>query len=742
MSQLSHLNNLALKRLIYGMTSVVVVDSNTPLDVIKEIEEVRSASTLDGFIFRPAFAATEDLTEYTEEDWSAMFAQYSLTYDWADDYTELTNNDPLQVLQEYFSCQNNDHVEQSPKTASAEASFKVATTDYYRKVAKDIATSKVVLRTHQREIFELLPIDVLLYIFDRESFPIQETRIMFMRRILLEKPGKASVVFSGAKDVLRFVVATYSSPEVPSDTMLTNNVLAKVKLSIPTSMRKRITKYLNDNSSNYILLQEMKANKEFWKRLFQQLKWVSDTHPTFAVKYNKFLTLKNALYTTTIQTTNSTIEERRKSGNLEEAFVYEMRNPGTLLRNILSYLRYPAGTKFAQKVRKDTSTFDLGSVVAGKAAISHTVEKDISQWLNDSSPLMDALQKANPKLLWQVLTLLDMPSLYERRTERRANNTKVRYHSSHPLPGLHKPFADAFKKLVKKAIRSIQRKKNEKLGKVFISKSMKNYPLQFSGREDKGISLSGGYLPTGSKLNLTAITKNMKDPILRVGVAWKGVSCDIDHSLNHKNGDVAYYDPTLSQGTDLLITSSGDITSCSPERFSTELLDIDMAACKKHGYTQMYTALQMYSGPTFDKVEAYWFLDVIERKDRILNSSKVTMSLDAMNYAAKLQDSSRAQIGFYIDLTADDIEIINAPTTTMKFGSNMYNTKEEFLATLGERPKTTSVHKALKNVIAPEQRVKDILDADLIITDECGVPEGIKVLNPAVDMVELQEILF
>jgi len=105
------------------------------------------------------------------------------------------------------------------------------------------------------------------------------------------------------------------------------------------------------------------------------------------------------------------------------------------------------------------------------------------------------------------------------------------------------------------------------------------------------------------QLNILDLFKNkdIKNPLLRLGVMWRGKNTDIDHSLTLDNGNVVYYgSPVLkSQIGEVIVTSSSDITSCSSNGiFSTEILDIDMLKLKDHFTGTMFNSFIDYGGRT------------------------------------------------------------------------------------------------------------------------------------------------
>jgi len=731
------MKNLALQRLIYGMTNTIVIESTGPKEVVTEIEAVRSSMAIEGFIFRPGFANTTELTDYTEADWAAMYAQYSLTYGWSTLYTARTGNNPVTVLDAYFTDLGNifSPLEVAPKA------YYVAEPVFYEKVLTDIAESKIVLRTHQIEILNLMPIEILAKIYENVVFTIIETRILFLKRLITE--GKEIAAFTTPEEIVKFVIAVFPKNTEPYTGQVTNDILKAIEVKIPTSMRKVIVRSIQ-KMSYFKAIRGMKKNKNFWKRLFKQLAWQSEEKMIATARFQNYLDIKGTVFNETIITPRSDIEQYRREGNLETAFIVEMKNTGGMLRNLMSYLRYPIGSTYAKKVSMAPDAKEHGIAMYFNKKVQEevratVVHSDITNVLA-SDEFMKCLTQANSKLLWQVLTLLQDKKNTVPKSVRVVNDTKIKY--SKALPGIDPKMTELAKKAIKKAIKKVKRAENASLGKVYIDKTLKNYAMQFSGRSETSISLSGEYLSPGSKIDLTDLLKG-EDKILRMGIAWTGASCDVDHALNIFGMRSIYYgNPTLADTEGrVVISSSGDITSCSPGLFSTEIIDIDVDQLATSNVEKIFNSAHMFAGPTFDKIECYWFMNIIDKKDRILEKRKVAIALDAMQYAIKLQEPTRAQVGFSVDLKKKELEVLNLPSKQSQY-NNAATCKEDFEKLLAERPKQKSLYKAMKTVIAKDQLTDNILEADLIISAEPDQPAGITVLHPGRDAVALQEIIF
>ena len=723
-------STLELRRLIYGMINTIIVTAIDPKEAIEEIEMVRSSMAIDGFIFRPGFANTTELTEYTSEDWAAMYAQYAMTYGWSGRYQTMTGNTPNDVLDTYFADLNNIFSE----VVTGTKQYNIAGAELYSEVMDSFVASKIVLRAHQIEILNLLPIAVLEKAYKNGKFVIKETEILVMKR--LAEAGSVEMKFTDPAQIVKFVIAVYPKTTQPFTGQVTNNILKGIEVKIPTSMRKKIVRDIEKMNYKKAIV-AMKRNLNFWKRLFKQLAWTSEDKMIASGHFPNYLDIKGTVFNETIETNNTLIEEAKRKGHLQAAFLLEMNNPGQMLRSLFFYLRYPVGSQYAKKLSKSADTgiatyFD-------KVSNTATVLTDIRGVL-EGDAFKDTLMKANAKILWQLLSMIDDQKWHSPMNGRKAHGKHVAY-TVRPLPALDPVMTAVARKAIKKAIKKIKLEDNKALGKVYIDDTVKNYKLQFSGRSETSISLSGEYLSPGSKLPFSDLIKG--DNILRLGIAWRGTrSCDVDHSVTILDGpSIGYFNPTHTVGKEVIISSSGDVTSCSNSQLSVEFIDIDITAALANGINDLFTSIHMYSGPTFNHIECYWFMNIIPVEARILTTRKVKVPLDAMEYAIQIKEDTHAQLGFGINLSKGEIEVLNIPSQQETY-RNANTCRADFEKALLDRPKLKSVSKALKKSISQEQLTDNILEADLIISTCDTQPEGIKVLHPGRDMVEIQNIIF
>ncbi len=732
--------NLALNRLIYGMTNTIVISEPTYKEAIIQIEQIKSSMEIEGFIFRPNFATSTNLTAYTNEDWKAMYAQYSLTYGWSMYAEKIFNEEPKSILEKYFACQNNDNITEPTAITPVDKKYNVEDTSFYTKVITDIVTSKIVLRNHQIQILNLMPIEYIIAAYKNNKITIKETEILLIKRLV--EAHSNSFHFREPDQIVRFVVSAYRSNGEYITGQLSNTILKNVTIKLKTSVRKKI---LND--LNKINNPSFNKYNQFWKRLLKQLAWTSEAK--LSTRYPNYQKIKNEIYNPQIQTINSQIQDFRREGNLQSAFLMEMKNPGQMIRNLFSYLRYPVGSQYASKTKtKEIFSVSEFFTVRLKPNNLMVVTNDISKILK-SNLFTNMLEKVNAKLLWQVLIMLDDEKWYESMSSRVTNDTRIAYTTD--LPALDKQMSKDAKKAIKKAIKTIKKEENKSLGKVYIDDTVENHMIQFSGRKDTSISLSGKYLTPGSKININDIIVNKKDPLIRFGLAWRSKkdtnnSCDIDLSLNIKNyHSVNYGSPTLTSPVtgNVIISSSGDITSCSDSIFSTELVDVDINECKIMDIEYMYSSAIMYSGQTFDNYECFWFINVIDKSERINPGRQIQIKLDEMQYALQIQEKSRGILGLKIDIKENIIEILNLPVQ-LEQHSNASVSEEKFNELIKNKPKLISIKKALTSVIKKSQLTDYPTKADLIISENTYAPTepNAITLHPGRDQNKIQEIIY
>ena len=691
---------LKLQQLIYGMTGTIPVACLTPRGMLTEIMAVKEATKLEGYIFRPSFAVSKELTDFSNDDWLAMLAQYSVTYGWATDFQDMMNLSPLDVLTGY---QKKASFEVHLTPSLLEEPIKVVPSTFIKGFIKDILESPTVLRKNQIDCLKVCPTEILEEQFMSSNIIIKETEAIVA--VVLVKRGSNIDIFRDIDQIVRFLAYSYDL-----DGKLSRELLKNFNLRISTKNRK----YLLDVIEGFDVqttLQRMKKYTQFHKRLLKQLTWT--TKAKMLERYPKVMEIKYQLYNRTTSTNATIIQKYQRNGDYRKAFIQETIDIGQLLRNILQYLRYSAGSIVASKTNKNSSNI-----------VVYDIRDSVCQKV-----FKRALKKANKKLIHQVLLLIeeyqDKPEVYLRYV----NNVTVEYAS--PQPPLDLLLVKIYKKILKKALKALS---VPLTGLVYIDPVCKDYMIPFSGRNDSSQSTSGEYLAPGSKFQLP----DSKGKLLRCGIMWRGNSTDLDLSLNFDKGVCYYGSPTVKcEGGTVIISSSGDITSSTWESFSTELVDIDVGRCVKEGIDRVVSSVISYSGSDLDSedLEAYWFVELIEPEDRIIRDKKVTVTLEDTLYSIKLNSPNKAALGIDFNLADGIATVLNSRVPrALGSGGNSINLSDDFEEVLNNLPQTLSVYKALKLSIPKGQVTKNKEEASVIFG-----PDGI---DPGTNMPEVLKVVF
>jgi len=751
---------------------------------------------VNGVLFRKSFAKKEELVDFKNKDFKAMFAQYSLTYGWSNDYETIYGVSAQKILDKYFSKSKNDLLV-SLKTKTKEIIIGLDLNNDIKTIVKDLLSSKSVLREEQLLVLSNIDTTILekVYLKDlKGDITIKETEILLVKLLIQSGKEVNYKIFNDMDQIVRTIYSLYSYEKgtknlyvegINLSTKMNKSILKEVYVNIPTKMKKVFTKAINDTNNIERSLENMYKYFDFWKTIFNALKWESIDKTM--VKYPTFMELKERLYLNDRSNTlNSKVENAKYEGNYDKAIRELSTNPGSLLRNLMEYLRYSKGELKATKSKEvstqvytDYNDRKIENVInisnyfkkeeekvgykkkspTKRGEYSQKITKDTSNFLK-SEDFIEVLSKTNTKLLWQMIALLDDERNYETKTRRYINSTKKDVTYVRPLPGIKKGLTKIVEKQVLKAIKKIKKEENKQLGKVCIKEDISNYKVEFSGRESDSLSLSGEYLTPGSKISFNDIKGEGK--ILRLGIAWRGKSsCDIDHSLNifnttksqrtnsrnyynEENSETVYYgNPTYEVNKDVVITSSGDIVSNGDKLFSTELIDIDLDKAKKYGLGNMFSSATQFSGMTMDNYEVLWFMNIIDKKDRVLNTRRIEIKLDQMDYAIQVTKSCKKMLGFYIDLQNEFLEVLNIANNNEDNYSNAMTNEKEFLKLISERPNLLDMREALVNSIKKNQVVSEE-EAQIIICSKLPevIDETKTYLRPGKDGEKIQEIIF
>lgn len=693
-----------------------------------KLEALQSQFLKKGFIFRKSFNSTKEIPDYTHEDYMAIYAQYSITYGWSSFFNKVFGNSANSILSSYFQDSDADVINQI--TSSEPKQINVLDSNQLIDLVSNILESTRSLNKHEIKLVNAVDYSIFVQALADSRITFNETKNLVISRLVKQKDiTKLAPMLSNPTDVVRLVLSDYATPAITGKFIVSD--LKDVKLRIPTSVRKTLVRAL-DRKAHYqqnsdAFAEDMLKYKNFWKRLdkflyYGSVKKRNRQNPNYAAAISRIYD------NDTSWTFNSRYEVAKSKLDYKQAFEVAMERPGFLMRNILEFLRMTEGTPIPVKAANYTSYIRN---MEGQSP--RTIKHDASELIKSDQFYNEVLMKTNIKLLWELVVQLADDTNYEPTTERLVQGKYVEYLASAPYPELNKKLAKHLKTKVISAIKLRKRADNESLGKVYFSDDVKNYIVPFSDRANTSISMSGEILTSGSKISL----KDYK--YLRVGVMWKGKqSADLDLSTLFTTGapyskELSWRQPVLRANDRTLAASSGDITSCSDNKFSTELIDIDLDKVKEH-YTGIFNNVVNYSGPNMDNLETYFF---IQRIDSI-RAKKATrfydVELDKVDYAIKIEEpNTRSHAGFYFDLEKDQAIVLNknlqgSHSLGISYIKNMIN---ELQTTNSE----LTLKNMLKKSIHKSQLVDNPEEADLIISTIEG-------LHPARDISKLQKIVF
>ena len=711
----------------------------------------------EGFIFRKTFGESEQLTDYTEEEWLAILAQYSITYGWADEYeAQFFNISPVKVLDDYLGSVPTEAIDVSKHGTKL---LTILFEGDVRNMIDDILESKSVLRRHQIRIVQEAPSEYVATSLTQTRVPIKET-LVWAANLVIDQVMLRPILQSST-DILRFVVTNYV--EEPIVGQLSKQALRPMKMHIPTRVRKFLLnnlELLGEAKGAKYLTEDMFLYSDFWKRLAKYLQFakMSTTHRRYP-EYGKAIDL---LYEDDRSWTfNGRYSAAKTELDYSEAFIVAAERPGFLLRNLLEFMRMKKGTIIPRKVTASTLQVRRNPMqemlsTSPDKHISNNVIKYDAFALIQSDTFGDVLaENANPKLLWQTLELLQDESIYLPYTSRTVQGVEVQYDG--PMPGVDLQLGKHVRLTIKRLLREKLQARNSKLGKVYLDENLERFKLQYSGRGDTGINMSGQALVSGTELSISGLLGNSvaANPIIRLGVMWRSKeggprSVDLDHSLSVGARDVVYYGrPTMyDKKGDVCITSSGDIVSCGDSTFSTELVDIDTNRCRASDIMEMVSSVIVYHGGyTLSQYECYFFVNVIDAADRI-TGQKMWIDLQLTDYAVAIDpdgiDKSGGQLGFRIDLTKGTLEVLNLPLKSDGYSSSIVNNAAAIAKLVNSRPKRLNLLEVLSVAVASPQLVYDAENADTIVSQESfnDLSSEARILHPGRDMESIQKLLF
>ena len=713
-----------------------------------ELFETFNYFEINGFVFSDRVFSSKKFKGLNDKEILKMRLQYFITYDFSE-YIPIK-----EVFGDFLGVFPKEETKNTTKLKTKLRSFSVSfnSKETLKEITTNILESKTVLRKQQILTLQHIPNEILVSSFNNSKITIKDKEILVANEYITRKLDfDFKTLFSDTDQIVRFSAYFFSYLkkdnsifEEESLILINNAYLKKLFLKFPTRIKKEITKSLNELNPE-MTVNNMFKYYNFWKKIMFAIRFESEEKTK--VKYPNFFKIKTLLFKNDrTKTSNYIIFNLKKNGNYEEAIKELSKNPGAMLRNLLEYMRYTKGKRIASKSLANNSD---------NSNKFKKVKKDALNFFK-SKQFKNTLKKSNPKLLWQLYSILSNKKhpLLNKAFEKYIVATDYNVEYSKAIPSINKKTIKLVKNKILKAIHKIKKDENKKLGKIFIDDSINNFALQFSGRTSTEISFSGNFLTKGSKvLFKDLIGEDDSDKILRTGIAWRGnKTCDIDHSLtlfkdNNEIENVFYNNPTYKKIIDdkekIIITSSGDITSNSNTYFSTEIIDIDIKNICKTDVKKLLSSSIQYAGDNFNEYEVYWFFSVINKKDRVIDANTIKINLDQMDYVIKINEKSKCSLGFLFDLKEESIEILNLNLKNRDDFKNVISLDSKLKEVLNTRPTALYLNNVLNNVIESKQFVDKEEEADIIISNNnYSAFEDKQIIAPNKNLEALNNILF
>lgn len=746
---------MKLNKIGYGISNSQHLFSYTKKGFKKfknQLMNLIDSNTKEGMILRKTFAESEDLTDYTDEEWMAILAQYAITYSWSNEFALEFNKTAESVLNNYMGTL--DLVSISTIDNTVEKIFAIGDRSDLIKIVTNILESKTVLRAQQLKILEEVSSDILKESARNANITIKETLVRTMN--LLSHEHLDFALLKSASDVLRFIVSAYAG--VPVEGQINKTILKSTKIRIPTSARKMLLNNLEEiaNAKGYkFLCEDMFSYESFWKVIARYLRFGKNKNSR--ARYPLYHSAIDLLYNGDRSWTfNGRYSAAKEKLDYEAAFVVAKEKPGFLLRNLVEFIRMTKGKRLPVKINsnsniKPNNPFHKALLNESTKIHQRVIDKDAIDLIfsEDFSVLLD--KNLNTKLAWQLVEQLKDKSLFEDVFDRNVQGIEVEY--STPIPAVDKTIAKKVREII---LKSIKRKLKDKDKNVYLDDDSYGYKLQYSGRDSTEISYAGEFLTPGTELNLIDLArgKNIEYPILRLGVVWRGKrSTDLDHSLTLDNRVVVYYGkPVYRVNNRILIVSSGDITSCADfnGKFSTELVDIDLVSVSNHGVKKMFNSFINYSGSiNIGELECYTFISIIDKSKRIMEGSKVLVDLSKQDYAIRIdpdnKDKTGSYIGCSIDLKNNVIKVLSIPVKTASghYSNAVMDNKKFEKAISNAKVDGLTIDYAINKVF---NTVSHVSDAGIVISrkpaDELGITDGTVLLHPGRNQEQINNLLF
>ena len=713
------------------------------MDVIEEqIFGVLNSQTLQAYKLRASFGKSVDLERYTAEEWQVIFAQYSLTYGWAEHYHALTGNVAQTTIRNYAGKHDFTTICEV-QTATPKNITIMNDADLYNYIFT-IMEAKIPLRDQQILILKAAPVAALQ---QPANFAIKATEALVNN--ILYAAGEQPKIKS-LDGLMRFILENGQAGNNGED--YTKQILApslkSFKFHLPTRMKKFIWSWLNAKAvykHGKPLVEQMFSYEQWWKRCLHHAHFCSAAK--FGVRFPKASDALTLLYAGDRSWTfNSRYGAAVQNNDYAAAINILAEKPGLMFRNLVMFCKYTNGVKLPVKagtttkaLRKAVNTTDLlfGNTTPATPK-SLVVTSDASIWLQSSLPQFLDDNKPTIKTLWQVIEELVDPKHEKPVHVRHVQGQVINY--STPIPAINQALRAVVIDVIKKHIRKVKKAENKSLGKVYLDPALKDISIQYSGAGSTELSASGSFLTQGSSIPIPANSN-----IIRLGCAWKNTgsgSCDIDLSTmaftsSAQFGYCNFSSPQLQVGPDLIAVSSGDVTSCNTGQYSAEFIDIDIALAQKHNIEYFINYLNMYSGKTFNKYDTHVFISFIPRAQRIMPNNCITIDLAKQDYAVKLTDAATGYIGALLDVNAMTCQMLSISSLNDPQASTVRSSFTKFQQLIDNLPNRLKVYEVVKHCLKKSQVVDTPEEADITIGTSVD-----STINVATNMEKFNELIF
>ena len=745
----------------------------------KDFTALVQNSTKEGRVIRTTFFDNSYPTKYTSEEWTAIMAQYAITYGWKEQYTEITRGNAEDVLQAYVAKFTDKKINLTKKVKIKK--FSIGTSQrHLPEIIKNIISSKAVLRTQQIAVLKECPKSVLIQSSNGTRVPIKETLVLLVK--LLRDQKIPFPLLQTAQDVLRYIVSVHA--ETALEGQLNKTLLKDCKIHIPTADRKMLLNNLEmiagkRNNGSQFLCEDMFSYEAYWKIINKYLQY--EQYSKARIKYPLYTGAIDLLYENNRSWTfNGRYSAAKEEMDYEKAIEIAAERPGFMLRNMMEFIRMATGVKMPKK--KDIGTLTkvnytpkpannpFANKLAGKKVKVKTPKIKPDSVITDASAFFDSdvfsnicKNKMNTKLAFQLIEQIEEPRNNKPQNTRVVQDITVHYEV--PVPALDKKMKKIVLKQLNKAIKHKLRSKNEYIKSIFIDDDVAEYSLQYSGRDSTELSYSGEFMAKNSIIPFSELGK--KNPIIRLGVMWRSKpnhpqSIDIDHNVTLIGGSrgetsVYYGNKTYTDSKGIVAaSSSGDITSCgsSTSAFSTEIVDLDVARLKADGITNLYNSFINYHGiMSIGSLECYTFMQIMS-KTKITtgeNRTRVKVDLAKTDYAIQIDpnniDQTGSYIGLHFNLVDETVEVLAIPIKNSGIGySNVKTNATSFYKAIEGRTQSYLLGDALELAFSKKQRVTSPELAEVIITrkdaDNIETSEDALILHPGKDGELINEYLF